>query len=112
MSFSDELKVAVSSSLTSFFMGLPHGSIIQYIACAAPARIRFPPHAPPKQVVDVAQGRVRRAPGAAHLLLVSLPSKPSSSLFSNFTCRSFRGVAAQRCQNRVLVSTASSVCCA
>ena len=49
---------------------------------------------------------------AAHLLLVSLPSNPSSNLFSNFTCRSFSGVVAQRCQNRVLVSTASSVCCA
>ena len=32
----------------------------------------------------------------AHLLLVSLPSNPSSSLFSNFTCRSFKGVVAQQ----------------
>lgn len=28
---------------------------------------------------------------AAHLLLVSLPSKPSSSRLSNLTCRSFNG---------------------
>lgn len=40
---------------------------------------------------------------AAHLLLVSLPSKPSSSLFSNFTCRSFSGVVAQCCQVEVPV---------
>ena len=41
---------------------------------------------------------------------MSLPSKPSSSLFSNFTCRSFKGVVAQRCQNRAFVRTVSSVC--
>jgi len=38
---------------------------------------------------------------AVHLLLVSVPSKPSSSRLISFTCRSFSGVAAQRCQNRV-----------
>ena len=48
----------------------------------------------------------------AHLLLVSLPSKPSSSRLSNFTWRSFSGVVAQCCQNRALVSTPSRVCCA
>src|SRR3546814_3718287 len=52
---------------------------------------------------------------AAHLLLVSLPSKPSSNRLTSFTCRSFSGAelgAAQSCQNRVLTSTASRVCCA
>ncbi len=38
---------------------------------------------------------------AAHLLLVSLPSKPSSSLFSHFTCRSWSGLVAQRCQQQI-----------
>jgi len=37
---------------------------------------------------------------AAHLLLVSLPSKPSSSRLTSFTCRLFSGVVAHRCQNR------------
>lgn len=45
---------------------------------------------------------------AAHLLDVSLPSRPSSSRFNNLTCRSFIGVPARRCQNRVFDSTASS----
>ncbi|OJZ15642.1 MAG: hypothetical protein BGP20_06925 [Thiobacillus sp. 63-78] len=49
---------------------------------------------------------------AAHLLLVSLPSKLSSRWFSSFTCRSFSGVPAQRCQKRALTSTVSSVVCA
>ena len=49
---------------------------------------------------------------AAHLLLVSLPSNPSSSRLSIFTCRSFKGSPAQRCQKRALTSTASNVICA
>ena len=35
---------------------------------------------------------------AAHLLLVSLPSKPSSKRLSSLICRSFKGNSAQRCQ--------------
>src|SRR6185369_5215898 len=46
---------------------------------------------------------------AAHFVLVSLPSNPSSNRFNSLTCRSFIGVPAQRCQKRAFASTASSV---
>lgn len=41
--------------------------------------------------------------------LGSLPSKPSSSWLSSFTCRSFGGVVAQRCQKRALDSAVTSI---
>ena len=33
--------------------------IVQLVTGTAPTRIRFPQHTPHKQVIDVAQGRVR-----------------------------------------------------
>lgn len=53
----------------------------------------------------------RRRPGRrmAPSPLGSLPSKPSSSWLSSFTCRSFGGVVAQRCQKRALDSAVTSI---
>jgi hypothetical protein len=63
------------------------------VAGAASAGIRFAQDATRQQVVDVAQAvSGEHLAMAAHLLLVSLPSKPSSNLLSSFTWRSFSGV--------------------
>ena len=49
---------------------------------------------------------------AAHLLLVSLPSNPSSNLFSILIWRSFIGTLAHCCQKRAFISTDDSACSA
>jgi hypothetical protein len=84
---------------------------------SAPARIRARPHfsaaRPAQQIVDVAQRRVRRALGNGRPLAAGeLAFEAIEQLVQQLHLSLVQGVVAQRCQNRALVSTASSVCCA